>query len=247
MGILNFFSERRRQEEPDRSITIDFHSHILPGIDDGAKTVEDSVRIIRELQHQGVQKIITTPHILRDLYPNTPETIRAAEQILRTALKAESIEIDLQVAAEYYMDEYFINLLKTGAEILTFNDKSILVETNYVERPDFLEQVIFDLKIDGYDVILAHPERYHYLIGNFGEIDKLADTGLKYQVNLISFTGYYSPEVKKTAEYLLKNQMISYLGSDIHHIEHAKIITNFKRGKTYQKLLELPILNNAMH
>ncbi|MCB0733470.1 MAG: capsular biosynthesis protein [Flavobacteriales bacterium] len=247
MGLASLFRRKPRlSEEPDRTITVDFHSHLLPGIDDGAKTVEDSIELIRELQYQGIKKIITTPHILGDLYPNNPETIRAAEAKVQSRLKEEGIDMEFHPAAEYYLDEYFLSLLERGDELMLFDDKTILIETNYVEKPEYLEQTIFDMTIDGYTVILAHPERYHYLIGQHKRIEKLFDTGVKFQVNLISFTGKYSPQIKQTADFIANNEMIHYLGSDIHHMGHARLITEFKRSERYQELMELPIMNNSL-
>lgn len=247
MNLKSLFKRKPKLSEiPDSTIKVDFHSHILPGIDDGAKTVEDSLNLIRELQKQGVESIITTPHILGDLYPNNAETIGQAFKIVVDKLKEEQIDIKFHAAAEYYIDEYFLKILEKGEEMMLFNGKSILVETNYVEKPDYLEQTIFDLKIDGYDVILAHPERYHYLIGQWVKIEKLFDSGVKFQPNLISFTGHYSPQIKKTVDFLAKNKMIHYLGSDIHHTGHAQLITHFKRTERYLELMELPLLNNDL-
>ncbi|MBI1305711.1 MAG: capsular biosynthesis protein [Bacteroidetes bacterium] len=247
MGLSNLFKRKPKlSEKPDDKIFVDFHSHLLPGIDDGAKTPEDSIRLIQELQTQGIKAIITTPHILGDLYPNTPATIRNAEAVLRAKMAEEGISIAFHSAAEYYVDEHFLKLREKGEELMLFNGKGILIETNYVDKPEFLEQTIFDLKIDGYDVILAHPERYHYLIGQWGKIEKLFNTGVKFQSNLISFTGKYSPQIQKTADFLAKNKMIHYLGSDIHHMGHAGLISHFKRTDRYQELMELKILNNSL-
>ncbi len=248
MKLLNLFrkSKGKLRENPDTSIKIDFHSHILPGIDDGAKTLDDSIELIQELKTQGIEKIITTPHIIRDLYPNTPEIIRGKRDDLVARLKKEAIDLEVVASAEYYVDEYFLELLEKQEELLTFKDKSILIETNYVEKPNYLEKVIFEMRVDGYEVILAHPERYHFLIRNEKAIERLFDTGVKFQTNLISFTGQYSKEIKMTADFLLEQKMISYIGSDIHHIRHAKLISHFKRTDKYQKILELDIQNNAM-
>lgn len=247
MGLTSIFRKKPKlRDHPDQTMKVDFHSHILPGIDDGAKTVEDSIELLRELELQGIERVITTPHILGDLYPNNPQSIRKAKSELDQAMADAGINLELHAAAEYYIDEYFLKLLEKGEELMLFNGKGILVETNYVEKPDYLEQTVFDLKIDGYDVILAHPERYHYLIGQWGKIEKLFDTGVKFQVNLISFTGHYSPLIMKTADFLAKNKMIHYLGSDMHHMGHGQLITHFKRTERYQELMELGVGNNEL-
>ncbi len=247
MGLASLFRRKPKLSEfPDSTLKVDFHSHILPGIDDGAKTVEDSMQLLRELEKQGVERVITTPHILGDLYPNNSKTIQEALEVVLAEMKVQGIDLELHAAAEYYIDEYFHKILEKGEKLMLFDGKSILVETNYVEKPDYLEQTVFDLKIDGYDVILAHPERYHYLIGQWDKIEKLFDTGVKFQANILSFTGHYSPMVKKTADFLAKNNMIHYLGSDMHHMGHAQLITHFKRTERYLELMELGVLNNEL-
>ncbi len=231
--------------EPDRSQCVDFHSHLLPGIDDGCKTLDDSLTIIRELQYQGINHIITTPHIFKELYPNTPEIILEKLKLLQSALIQNNINIKLEAAAEYYLDEWFCQNFQT-MDLLTFKGNHILVETNYMERPHFLEQVFFDLQTSGYAVVFAHPERYNYLINNYNAFHSLFDRGILFQCNLLSFTGYYSPQIKKAANYLLKHNMISMIGSDIHKIKHAQIISEFKKSKAYQNLIQLDLLNNTL-
>ncbi len=246
MGFFNLFQSKPKiYSEPDKSQFVDFHSHLLPGIDDGCQTMEDSLHNIRELMAQGVKRIITTPHIFKELYPNTPEIIRARLNDVNVALTQNNLNIDIEAAAEYYLDEWFCQNFKTQ-ELLTVGNKHILVETNYMERPHFLEQILFDLQTNGYKVILAHPERYNYLIHNFSLFEELMDRGALFQCNLLSFTGYYSPQIKKAAEYLLKNKMIHMVGSDIHKLKHTQAISYFKRTQTYRDLVSLNLLNNQL-
>lgn len=246
LRFLNFFNGKPKlASEPDRSHWVDFHSHLLPGIDDGCKTIEDSIENIRELQYQGVKRIITTPHIFKELYPNTPEIIREKLIHVKTALIQNNISIEMEAAAEYYLDEWFCQNFQT-MDLLTFKGNHLLVETNYMDRPHFLEQIFFDLQTSGYKVVFAHPERYNYLLNNYDAFHRLYDNGILFQCNLLSFTGYYSPQIKKAAHYLLKNKMISMVGSDIHRINHARVITEFKKTKDYQALMKLNLLNNSL-
>ncbi len=245
MGLLNFFKSKPKfSSEPDRTMWVDFHSHLLPGIDDGCNTIEQSLENIRELQYQGIKRIITTPHIFNELYPNTPEIIREKLALLKKALEENKIEMELEATAEYYLDDWFCNNYQK-MELLTMPGKYILMETNYMERPRFLEEVIFNLQTSGYKVILAHPERYNYLIQNYQTFHTLHDSGVLFQCNLLSFTGYYSPQIKNAANYLLKKKMIHLVGSDIHKLRHTETITKFKRSKDYQDLLKLDLLNNS--
>jgi len=244
VGLFNLFGNKPKAEaEIDQSLRVDFHSHLLPGIDDGCQTMEDTLENIRELQKQGVKKIITTPHIFQELYPNTPEIIRSKLALVRKALSDAQIEMDIEATAEYYLDEWFCKNFK-DQELLTLPGKYILVETNYMEKPHFMEEILFELQISGYKVILAHPERYNYLLGDFRKFDDLFDTGILFQCNLLSFTGYYSPRIKEASMYLLKNKMLHMVGSDIHKMKHSNTITQFKKSKDYAELMKLNLLNN---
>ncbi|MCB9251904.1 MAG: capsular biosynthesis protein [Flavobacteriales bacterium] len=245
MGIFDFFKSDKPNEIADTTLKVDFHSHLLPGIDDGCQTMEDTLENIRELQSQGIEKILTTPHIFKELYPNTPEIIREKLELVRKTLKDNDLQIEIHAAAEYYLDEWFIQNFK-NMEILTIKDKYILVETNYMERPHFLQEILFELQISGYKVILAHPERYNYLLSDFRQFEDLFNTGVLFQCNLLSFTGYYSPVIKKAAHYLLKNKMVHMVGSDIHKIKHSKTIGQFKKTKEYKDLMKLNLLNNSL-
>ncbi len=246
MGLLDIFKNKPKlAEEPDTSTWVDFHSHLLPGIDDGCKDMDETLANIRELQYQGVKRIITTPHIFQELYPNTPEIIREKLALVKKALVENNINIEIEATAEYYLDEWFCQNFEK-IELLTLPGNHILVETNYMERPHFLEQIFFDLQTTGYKVIFAHPERYNYLLNNYNAFHKLHDAGILFQCNLLSFTGYYSPQIKKAAQYLLKNKMIHLVGSDIHKIRHTQTITQFKKSKDYQELLKLDLMNNSI-
>ena len=147
MGLFNLFGNKPKADaEIDQTLRVDFHSHLLPGIDDGCQTMEDTLENIRELQKQGVKKIITTPHIFQELYPNTPEIIRSKLALVRKALSDAQIEMDIEATAEYYLDEWFCKNFK-DIELLTLPGKYILVETNYMEKPHFMEEILFELKI----------------------------------------------------------------------------------------------------
>ena len=246
MGFFSFLSGKSKQDDAGiEPIFVDFHSHLLPGIDDGCQTMEETLDNIEELKKQGIKRIITTPHIFNELYPNTPEIIRGKLNEVRKALRENKIDVEIEATAEYYLDEWFIKNYKT-MELLTIKGKYLLVETNYIDRPYFLEQILFDLQTSGYRVIFAHPERYNYLIQDFRQFHELFDTGILFQCNLLSFTGYYSPRVQKAAEYLLKHKMIHMVGSDTHKMRHTATITKFKQSKEYRNLLRLNLLNNSL-
>lgn len=236
MGLFNkLFGQKVR--EADRSLKVDFHSHLLIGIDDGCQNQETSLRCLQMLQQQGVETVITTPHILPGLYPNTPEIILEKHRQLSDLMEQNQMDIQLLAAAEYYVDEFFRKDL-SGPELtyLTAPGNHLLIETNYVEKPPFLEEVIFELMLRGYKVVYAHPERYQYLLRDFNQFEKMRDTGVLFQLNMLSLTGHYGAQVKKAAEYLIQRNMADLVGSDIHKPEHAHMLGMLKHEPIFEKL-----------
>ena len=180
----------------------DMHSHVLPGLDDGAETIEHSLQLLRELREGGFHKLVMTPHIMGDFYKNTPEEIRAALAQLREAAAAAGMaDVALECAAEYYLDEFLGEKLRDGTEMLSFGGEKryLLFETSYMNEPLNLKEIIFELKSQGYIPVMAHPERYTYLYGRFEEIVKLRqENKVLMQINLNSLAGYYSQTAQKS-------------------------------------------------
>lgn len=227
------------------------HSHLLPGLDDGAETVAHSLDLLRALRELGFRKLIMTPHIMGDFYKNTPAGIRAALQVLREAAAAAGLgDVALDCAAEYYLDEFLGRKLADGTEMLTFggDKRYLLFETSYMNEPLNLFETIFALQAQGYRPVLAHPERYTYLYGRFAEIEKLRrDHGVLLQVNLNSLAGYYSPAAKKVAEQLIDGSLVDFVGTDAHHLRHTDTLLQQALPQPYmEKLLQLPLLNNTL-
>ncbi len=215
----------------------DMHSHLIPGIDDGAPDVETSVELIKGMQAMGFQRIITTPHVMADLYPNTPEIIREGLEKVRTALKEEGIDMPIDAAAEYLMDEAFGEKINSG-KLLTLPGNYVLVEMSFVSPPPQLEDYLFRLQTRGYRPIMAHPERYMYLRGDLEEYQRLKDKGCAFQLNLLSLTGHYGKPIQKVAEKLLKNDLIDYLGTDLHHHKHLATLDAALQSSTVAKALK---------
>lgn len=236
---------------PLAALGADMHSHLLPGLDDGAETVEHSLDLLRELRELGFRKLVMTPHIMGDFYKNTPEGIRAALATLReAAAKAGLADVALDCAAEYYLDEWLGRKLRDGTELLSFGGEKryLLLETSYMNEPLNLHGTIFDLQAAGYRVVLAHPERYVYYYGRFGEIEKLRrDYGVLLQLNLNSLAGYYSPAARKVAEQLIDGGLVDFVGTDTHHLRHTEALARKTVVSPYfHKLLALPLLNNTL-
>jgi len=242
--MLRWFKKSSQILEPiDFSVVgVDLHSHLIPGIDDGAKDLDDSVTIIKELINQGFSKIITTPHIMSDLYKNTPETIHSGLEILKRRLANDNIEIDISAAAEYYVDYDFEQRIG-NEKFLTFGEKYILIEFSFLEAPRNMYDIIFKLQLEGYVVVLAHPARYQYF--DLKDYESLINRGVLFQLNLLSLIGYYSNQVKTNAKLLIDNKFVSFVGTDCHNLNHARLYPKCMISKSWHELVNSGTLINS--
>lgn len=204
----------------------DMHSHLLPGIDDGSPNVEASVTYIRAMMELGYQQFITTPHIYPDLYPNTRETISAAHQILVQRLQEEQIDVKITAAAEYFIDDIFPDRLTNKEPLLTLHKNHVLVEVSFLAPPPNLSEVIFEMIVKGYQPVLAHPERYSFYHHKKDTYHSFKDKGCMLQVNLLSLAGYYGKGAQDVAQYLIKEKLVDYIGTDLHHERHLEALGN---------------------
>ena len=242
--MLRWFKKSSPILEPiDFSVVgVDLHSHLIPGIDDGAKDLDDSITIIKELIDQGFSKIITTPHIMSDLYKNTPETINSGLEILKRRLGNDNIEIDISAAAEYYVDFDFEQRIG-NEKFLTFGEKYILIEFSFLESPRNMYDIIFKLQLEGYVVVLAHPARYQYF--DLKDYESLINRGVLFQLNLLSLIGYYSNQVKANAKLLIDNKFVSFVGTDCHNLNHARLYPKCMISKSWHELVNSGTLINS--
>lgn len=226
-------------------IGCDMHSHLIPGIDDGARDVEDSLRLIRGLVDLGYRKLITTPHVLVDYYPNTPATIGNGYGIVQAELKKLDIGVEFHAAAEYLLDDHFITLLETDQPLLTLKDKMVLVELSFAVPTINLKEILFQVQLKGYQPVLAHPERYLYFGASKGWYEQLKDAGCLFQLNLLSFKGYYGKGSLELAQYLIKKKYVDLLGTDLHHQKHLQNLRSSRIADTVKKLLDTGLIRNA--
>ncbi|WP_196886612.1 tyrosine-protein phosphatase [Aureivirga sp. CE67] len=220
---------------------VDIHSHLLPGIDDGAKDMEDSLNLIEKMASYGIKNIITTPHILGDVWKNNPDIILRKLKEVQQELIHNNIDVKIRAAAEYMLDDQFLELLDKK-EILTLKDNYILVELSYMNPPINLLDIIFEIKMAGYIPVLAHPERYAYYHDNYGMYIKLKQLGCKFQLNLLSLTPQYGSNVTITAKKLLKEGMYNFAGTDTHHKGHLELLKKVATKKNAKHLI--PLLEN---
>ena len=216
---------------------VDIHSHLLPGIDDGARTFEDTLRLTKALQGFGISQLITTPHIIEHVWDNSRDIIKAKEADTAIELRKHDITIPFRAAAEYMMDDHFVLLFKMG-DLLTLKGNYVLVEMSYINAPIQLYSILFDLQVAGYIPVLAHPERYLFYHHNFEEYQKLKKAGCKFQLNLLSVVGYYGDGIAKIAERLLQKGMYDFVGSDVHHDNHVAAFEQKVKLKDWTPLKE---------
>ena len=238
MGLFDFFkSSSKTNDEVSvdfSNLGVDLHSHLIPGIDDGSKSLEDSISLIKELKSLGFNKIITTPHIMSDYYRNTPDIILSGRDKVREELARLNIDMPFDAAAEYYYDEYFVDILKSN-KVITINNEYLLFELSYLTKPTGVREIIFEIQLKGYKPLLAHPERYPFY--SLKEYMELKEAGCLFQMNILSPTGHYGSNAVHNAELLIENQMIDFIATDLHHMQHIRLIR--KNAMHNEKLLDL--------
>lgn len=221
---------------------VDIHSHVLPGIDDGARNITKSTELVLSLQKLGVSQIITSPHIKHYVWENSPEIIASKLQETQKALEENKIKMPLQAAAEYFIDSWFENHFKEE-KLLTLKDKYVLVEMSYQNAPLNIYKTIFEIQLAGYIPVLAHPERYVFYHNAFSEYEKLKNAGCIFQLNLLSTVDYYGSKIGKIADELLAKGMYTFCGTDVHHKKHIEAFDGKVKIKNIDSLKEI-IANN---
>lgn len=246
--MLKWFSKKKIELELDpldfSVLKTDIHSHFIPGIDDGSPDMETTISLIKEMQGLGFKKVITTPHVMSDFYKNSSDIILKGLTDIRSELKVQNINMEIEAAAEYYIDYDFEQ--KIGKEkFLTFGDNYILVELSFMEAPKNLFDVIFKLQLEGYKAVLAHPERYAFF--TMDDYEELVNRGVLLQINWLSIIGYYSPQIEQKTKDLIAVDMVSFIGSDCHNMHHAELYKKCQTKKAWHDLNNSSkLLNNTL-
>ena len=235
--MLSFFKSKPKLAELIPSGYVDIHSHVLPGIDDGAQKIKDSEFLLESMIDFGFSKVITTPHTMKNVWDNTTSSIGDAYNLVHSELPELSKQVSLQFASEYFLDENLIRLAQQE-KLLSLKDNFILIEMSYLNAPIQLYDFLFELQLKGYQLVLAHPERYNYFHSNKKEFSKLKKAGCLFQLNLLATVGYYGKNVAETADYLLKENLYDFVGSDIHHKNHVAAFQNKVMIKNHKTLEE---------
>ncbi len=223
----------------------DMHSHLIPGIDDGSPDLEASLHYIRGMAALGYTKLITTPHIMWDMYRNERDDILKRLEVLQSAVKTEGIAIELHAAAEYFLDEHVELLLKNNEPLLTISGNMVLVEFSMALASMNLKDILFDIQMKGYQPVIAHPERYIYLEKNKEFYDELKDIGCMFQLNLLAVGGFYGKAAKELANYLIKKEYYDLVGTDLHHDRHLEALENPVLAEPLAKLIATGKIRNS--
>ena len=218
-------------------LSLDLHAHLLPGIDDGPDSFEEAIELIASLKELGFNQLHATPHVMADIYPNKKQDILTRFQEFIETPDFKALDISLHCAAEYFIDPSFMGLLERG-ELLTIAQKYVLVEMSTFSPSPGIHEILFEMQTKGYIPILAHPERYIYLFKNGNAYLDLKRRGCLFQVNLLSFAGYYGIKIKKAAQKLYKEELIDFLGTDTHNMNHIKKLRKFVSHTKSREILK---------
>ncbi|MES1222474.1 MAG: CpsB/CapC family capsule biosynthesis tyrosine phosphatase [Bacteroidota bacterium] len=222
----------------------DMHSHLIPGIDDGSPDMETSLQLVRGMMELGYTKLITTPHIMWDMYKNDRATILEKLELLRAAVKEAGLAVEINAAAEYFLDDHVAGLIKNKEPLLTISGNMVLVEFSMAHASMSLKDILFDLQMHGYQPVLAHPERYIYLEHSKEFYEDLKDIGCMFQLNLLSLGNYYGKSVNELAHYLIKKNWYDLVGADLHHFRHLDAMHNPALLPPLKKLLDSGKIRN---
>ncbi|VXC04038.1 tyrosine-protein phosphatase [Maribacter litoralis] len=243
--MFNFFSKKHFLIDHLEGF-VDIHNHILPGIDDGAKTVEDSIELIKGFNEFGINDFICTPHIMENYYPNNPSTIQSSLSLLKNALKMNNLEhINIDAAAEHMIDSGF-ELILNENNIMPLSKSYLLIEMSYLQASINFDSAVQKIKSSGYFPILAHPERYMYLHNKLGKYKNFKTDAVLLQMNLLSLGDYYGSEVQKAAIWLLKNNLIDFAASDIHKTSQLNALKKIRLKEKTWTLLK-PVIEKTIY
>ncbi len=247
MTFINRLFGQRKESHPIslEFLVTDMHSHLIPGIDDGAQDMDTALHLVQKMKDLGFRKLIATPHIMADIYQNTTDTIMKGLGELREAVSQAGIDIEIEAAAEYLVDDGLVHRLAKES-LMTFGDRYVLIELPYFNAPEQLEAILFEMQVAGYNLVLAHPERYVYWHQKFNKLKGLKERGVLFQVNIISLSGYYSHPTKKMAEKLIDAGMTDFLGSDLHNSQSFALLDQALTEPALERAMASGTLKNHL-
>ena len=233
--MLSLFKQKPVLKELIPNKFVDIHSHVLPGIDDGAKSIDDTISLLSQMKEMGFETVITTPHIITNIWNNTESSIRDKHIETSNLVSETIVATNFKAAAEYMIDSFFLKRL-SSEKLLTIKDNYILIEMSYLSPPIQLYDILFEIQLAGYQPILAHPERYLFYHNDFKEYEKIKNSGCLFQLNLLATVGYYGEKTAQISDKLLQNDFYDFVGSDIHHQNHVKAFSRKVNVKNVTQL-----------
>ena len=229
---------RTRTAFTELGFSTDIHSHILPGVDDGFRTEDQSLAALRELNAMGVRRMILTPHIFPELYEaNTPERIRG--RFSGFSEKAAACGVECRIAGEHMVYPTLI-----AAAVGEHFGLTVLIEMSYAYESQNIREFIFHLNAAGFHPVLAHPERYLFYPEGSEDLDVLADMDTEFQLNILSLGGFYGRQAMEKAVYLLEKGAYSYLGTDLHSLSQINQLKSLRIEKKHLPAVEKLIAGN---
>ena len=249
MGVFSFFKNKNKQEVilPPFDfgyIEVDMHNHLLPSIDDGAPTMEHTIGMLLKFQELGYKKLVFTPHVMQDCYPNTPEIILEKLNEVKTEIEKLGIKLEVKASAEYNVEDVLMDKIKEK-KIIPLPGNYLLFEYSFFSKPQQTENFIFEMIVHGFKPIIAHFERYPYYFNNEQIIKKYKDKGVFIQINLLSIIGHYGPEVQKQVHWMIDNGWVDFVATDCHRIDHLEILQKMSSHPYLHKLKDLDLLNQT--
>lgn len=246
--MFHLFKKKKNTPRPIfAALGTDMHCHLVPKVDDGSKCIEESIECLNTLKAVGYNKVIITPHFQYPRFPNDEDDIvRRYEELKRQAAEA-GVEIELAgIGGEYRIDSGFAKRLE-NPRFLQVGGKYVLVEFSLHQQMMGCDEMIFDMQMKGYEVILAHPERYPYLGAPSHRMEQLKEQGVFFQVNVLSLGGFYGEEAKRRAFTMLDHGWVEFLGTDTHNILYSQALSDLSRNRKIEKVLEKhTFLNNTL-
>lgn len=235
---------------------VDIHSHLIPNVDDGSKSVEETFMLIKEADRTGITDIILTPHYIVNSYEQNANTLILLKDKLQQILDKDKINVKLHIGMEVYITDNLIDLLKQNKLLTLANSKYLLMELPLNTNVQYLDMVIFKLIENNIIPIIAHPERYKFVQEDPSKVRELIDSGCLIQSNIGSILGIYGKKAKKTIKYLLKNDLINFIATDTHRkntiypllekgIKKIEKITGKEKAEELTNLNVQKILNNT--
>lgn len=243
--MFKLFKNKPKLKELITNNSFDFHSHILYGLDDGAKNIDETKYLINSLIDLGFTELSTSPHTTPLVWDNTKEGIINQYEKVKTEIPELLAKVKLRTASEYLMDESFLQRIESE-KLLTVKGDYVLVEMSYINPPMGLYDILFQLKSEGYQPILAHPERYNFYKKDYPSFKRLKMAGCLFQLNILSVTGYYGGGIAEVSDYLLKEGMYDFVGTDVHHQKHIEAFQSKVKVKNFHLIEKLLENNNIL-